>query len=108
MPGGVVIIVEKIIQSDQTVQSFYKGTYRSYKKQGYSHEEIANKDLALDTVLQPLTYDQNRQLLLSAGLSLFTYFFGGIILLDLLQLRIMKKHKLQKYFSLLFKLATVW
>ena len=76
MPGGVVIIVEKIIQSDQTVQSFYKGTYHSYKKkQGYSHEEIANKDLALDTVLQPLTYDQNRQLLLSAGFKSVHIFF---------------------------------
>ncbi len=50
--GGQLLIVEKVHQEDPELQAMYKQHYHALKRaNGYSIEEIENKDRALDGVL---------------------------------------------------------
>ena len=76
LPGGQLLIVEKVHQEDPELQAMYKRYYHALKRaNGYSIEEIENKDRALDGVLitKPVSFYETA--LKSAGFQAVDMFF---------------------------------
>ncbi len=68
LPGGILIISEKIIFPDAQEQAFQEALHLAFKKaHGYSNLEISQKRSALENVLIPETFAQHRQRLLDIG-----------------------------------------
>jgi tRNA (cmo5U34)-methyltransferase len=66
--GGCLILVEKVLSKDSTINRLFINHYYEFKKrQGYSQLEIAQKREALENVLIPYHFDENRELLLNNG-----------------------------------------
>jgi tRNA (cmo5U34)-methyltransferase len=66
--GGCLILVEKVLSKDSTINRLFINYYYEFKKrQGYSELEIAQKREALENVLIPYHFDENRELLLKSG-----------------------------------------
>ena len=87
LPGGILILSEKLKFSDERQQDLQMDMHHIFKKaQGYSGLEISQKRSALDNVLIAETYNQHRQRLLEVGFSSvevwFQYFnFASMIAL---------------------------
>lgn len=87
LPGGVLILSEKLRFSDQRQQDLQTDMHHAFKKaQGYSDLEISQKRTALENVLIAETFSQHRQRLTAAGFSSvevwFQYFnFASMIAL---------------------------
>ena len=76
LPGGAIIFVEKIGVDDSMLDSLYKNQYHGFKReQGYTDEEIHRKEQSLEGVLVPLSFEDNRSLLQSAGFDPVHSFF---------------------------------
>ncbi|WP_421696565.1 methyltransferase domain-containing protein [Aestuariivirga sp.] len=76
-PGGVLLLVEKVLQEDATFEFLMSDCYADYKKrQGYSSDEIENKKAALAGVLVPLRQSENAALLSEAGFSERSTFYS--------------------------------
>lgn len=74
--GGCLILVEKVLCEDSSIDSLYSDLYHRFKKRkGYSEVEIANKDEALKDVLIPYMTSQNVSLLKEAGFDVVDVFF---------------------------------
>ena len=68
IPGGVVFLAEKVIETDPKLQSELTELHLAFKRrQGYSDLEIAQKRAALEAVLVPETEQQHLARLRSAG-----------------------------------------
>ncbi|OKY75884.1 MAG: carboxy-S-adenosyl-L-methionine synthase CmoA [Desulfobulbaceae bacterium DB1] len=68
LPGGVVIISEKIISHDPLLNRAFIDFYHDFKKsRGYTETEIARKREALENVLIPFSTGENLQLMRDAG-----------------------------------------
>lgn len=68
LPGGVLILSEKIAFEDAEHQHLMTELHHNFKRaNGYSDLEIAQKRSALDNVLLPETLSCHRQRLLAAG-----------------------------------------
>lgn len=68
VPGGVFILVEKILGRDSNLNDMFVKLYYDIKgKNGYSEEQINTKRRSLEGVLVPVTADWNEQLLQNAG-----------------------------------------
>ncbi len=75
-PGGVLIVIEKIVgNSEQTNDLFIDEHHRFKEQHGYSKLEIARKRQALEQVLVPLTAEKNERALKRAGFSEVETFF---------------------------------
>ena len=73
---GVVIMVEKITGSHSLLNRLFIDYYYNYKRRaGYSELEIAQKREALENVLIPYRFDENRELLLDTGFRQVEEFF---------------------------------
>jgi tRNA (cmo5U34)-methyltransferase len=69
-PGGALILIEKILGSDEQLATLMTELYHELKTDhGYSREEVERKRLALEGVLVPVTADQNRGFINQAGFS---------------------------------------
>ena len=67
-PGGVFILVEKVLGGDSFSNELFIETYLRRKGQnGYTAEQINRKRESLEGVLVPVTEAWNRELLSSAG-----------------------------------------
>lgn len=76
LPGGAVILIEKITPDSSDLKDLYTTIYHDYKRSnGYSQIEIDRKQKALTTSLLPLTLSENKTLLVSAGFSRVESFF---------------------------------
>jgi len=74
--GGCLILVEKVLSKDSTINRLFINYYYEFKKrQGYSQLEIAQKREALENVLIPYHFDENRELLLNNGFRACDEFF---------------------------------
>ncbi|MEW6442873.1 MAG: carboxy-S-adenosyl-L-methionine synthase CmoA [bacterium] len=74
--GGCLILVEKVLSHNSTINRlFIKYYYEMKKRHGYSELEIAQKREALENVLIPYHLDENKDLLLSNGFSSCDVFF---------------------------------
>ena len=68
LPGGILILSEKIKFSDSKQQALQTEMHHIFKKaNGYSDLEISRKRTALENVLIPETFKQHQQRLLNAG-----------------------------------------
>jgi tRNA (cmo5U34)-methyltransferase len=68
LPGGVLILSEKIEFADSALNDLFVDAYHVFKERmGYSSLEISRKRTALETVLIPETLDCHRQRLQQAG-----------------------------------------
>lgn len=68
VPGGAVILVEKILGETAEINEQQVGVYHAMKEaNGYTQEEIDRKRLSLEGVLIPVTAKWNEELLTNAG-----------------------------------------
>lgn len=75
-PDGCLILVEKVISENSTINRlFIKHYYEMKKRNGYSEMEIAQKREALENILVPYHIDENQRLLLSNGFKACDTFF---------------------------------
>lgn len=74
--NGCLLLVEKILGQDSTFNRLFVKYYYEFKKrQGYSELEIARKREALENVLIPYHFEENRELLLRNGFRACEVFF---------------------------------
>ncbi len=77
--GGVFIFSEKVITDDKILNKQFIDEYYNFKKeQGYSEFEIAQKREALENVLIPYSYDENKNMIKNAGFKHFDCIFKWI------------------------------
>ena len=68
VPGGIVLISEKVRMDSPSFQELSTQLYEQFKsQQGYSRTEIEKKKEALENVLIPFTENEHRQLLKETG-----------------------------------------
>lgn len=68
VPGGVLVLSEKVVDEDPRMESLLVGLYHEHKRRNdYSAVEIARKRTALENVLVPETISAHRKRLESAG-----------------------------------------
>lgn len=68
VPGGIVMISEKVRHASPSFQELGTSIYESFKeRQGYSRTEIEKKKEALENVLIPFTEAEHRKLLEQSG-----------------------------------------
>ncbi|MGB5219273.1 MAG: carboxy-S-adenosyl-L-methionine synthase CmoA [Smithella sp.] len=73
---GCLILIEKVLSPDSTINRlFIKYYYEMKKRNGYSEMEIAQKREALENVLIPYNYSENRDLLVECGFKHCEMFF---------------------------------
>lgn len=74
--GGVLIVSEKVLTNDSTMNRFFIDFYYNYKrKNGYSEKEIIKKRDALENVLIPYRLDENIELFRRNGFQIVETFF---------------------------------
>jgi len=74
--GGCLILIEKVLSEYSVLNRlFIKYYYDMKKRNGYSELEIAQKREALENVLIPYHFDENRELLLNNGFKGCDMFF---------------------------------
>ena len=74
--GGCLILVEKAVSKDSTLNRQFIKYYHAFKeRQGYSKLEISQKREALENVLIPYRVEENIELLLESGFSWCELFF---------------------------------
>ena len=68
-PGGVFIVVEKILGNGANIDDLLVRLYHDFKEQngGYTREAIDRKSASLEGVLVPVTAEMNEQMIRSAG-----------------------------------------
>ena len=70
LPGGALIVYEKVIESQVFFHDILSNLYINYKfSKGFSAQEILLKQESLRGVLKPMTRQENLNLLDSAGFS---------------------------------------
>ncbi len=68
VPGGVLLLSEKIVAADEQIDQIQQRWYYRFKgENGYSQLEISQKREALENVLIPDTVEQHRQRLHEVG-----------------------------------------
>jgi len=76
LPGGVLILSEKISFENKQVEELNIEMHHAFKKaHGYSDLEVSQKRTALENVLIPETLDVHQQRLENAGFSTSTVWF---------------------------------
>lgn len=75
-PRGCLLLVEKVLGLNSTLNRlFIRHHYEFKKRNGYSDMEIAQKREALENVLIPYHFEENRELLLRNGFRAAEVFF---------------------------------
>ncbi len=70
LPGGVLLVTEKIIHNTASIDDLAQDFYRRFKREnGYSELEISQKRDALEKVLIPESIGVHKQRFLNAGFS---------------------------------------
>ncbi|MCB1670965.1 MAG: carboxy-S-adenosyl-L-methionine synthase CmoA [Pseudomonadales bacterium] len=76
LPGGILILSEKIRFPDQTLDHLFIDAYHSFKQRmGYSEMEISKKRAALENVLVPESIATHKKRTLAAGFSTVDVWF---------------------------------
>lgn len=77
--GSVFIFSEKVITQNQSLNKIMIDEYYDFKKaKGYSEFEIAQKREALENVLIPYSYDENKKMIKDAGFKEFDCLFKWV------------------------------
>jgi tRNA (cmo5U34)-methyltransferase len=76
VPGGALIVTEKVLAGSPAMNQLFIERYYEFKKRnGYSNEEIARKREALENVLVPFRLDENIVLFRRSGFEIVETFF---------------------------------
>ncbi len=76
LPGGVMILSEKIAFSDPHLQALNNDLHHSFKRQnGYSDMEISQKRSAIENIMIPETLSVHRERMLAAGFTSIDVWF---------------------------------
>jgi tRNA (cmo5U34)-methyltransferase len=76
LPGGIIIMGEKIISHHSKINRVFIDLYFDFKReQGYSEIEIAKKRETLENILIPFSIAENKNMLKNAGFSQCETFF---------------------------------
>ena len=76
---GVFIFSEKVITENKVLNKQFIDEYYKFKKeQGYSEFEISQKREALENVLIPYSYDENKNMIIDAGFKHFDCIFKWV------------------------------
>ena len=74
--NGALILIEKTVPESKTTQQLFKTIYHQFKENNnYSKLEITQKEKAIKNILQPLSINQNKELLKKAGFTTYETFF---------------------------------
>lgn len=74
--NGCVILIEKLVQEDSRINRMFIDHYYDFKRSnGYSETEISKKREALENVLVPYRFEENKELLSSVGFTAVEEFF---------------------------------
>ncbi|MGB5866540.1 MAG: carboxy-S-adenosyl-L-methionine synthase CmoA [Arcobacteraceae bacterium] len=77
--GSIFIFSEKVITDNKILNKQFIDEYYNFKKtQGYSEFEISQKREALENVLIPYSYEENKKMILDAGFSNFDCIFKWV------------------------------
>jgi tRNA (cmo5U34)-methyltransferase len=88
VPGGVLLLSEKLCFDDPAVQALQTEWHHDFKRaQGYSELEIARKRDALENVLVPETLERHRERLLGAGFVRVVPWFQGFNFVSMVAFR---------------------
>ena len=88
VPGGVLLLSEKVCFDDPVVQTLQTEWHHDFKRaQGYSELEIARKRDALENVLVPETLERHRQRLLETGFDRVVPWFQGFNFVSMVAFR---------------------
>ena len=88
LPGGALILSEKIRFDDSAQQRLHTDMYENFKRaNGYSDLEISQKRDALETVLLPETLETHKKRLLGAGFSSVEVWFQCFNFLSMVALK---------------------
>lgn len=85
LPGGALILVEKVLANGPKLDRIYNQQYWNLKAEhGYSQDQIASKRESLEGVLVPVSYNFNEHMLREAGFKTVDCFwrylnFAGLI-----------------------------
>jgi len=88
VPGGILLLTEKVSFSDPDEQDHMTGLYHDFKRaNGYSELEIAQKRSALEEVLICDTLEQHRERLERTGFSRVDCWFRALTFASLIAFR---------------------
>ena len=88
VPGGILILSEKIRFEDEIEQMLQTTWHHDFKKsQGYSELEIAQKRDALENVMKPDSMEQHHARLKSAGFERVSPWFQGFNFVSMVAFR---------------------
>ena len=88
LPGGVLVMSEKIVFQDEQLNQLFIDMYHKYKESnGYSKLEISQKRLALEDVLIPESIDTHRNRLASSGFKYFNVWFQCLNFASMLSIK---------------------
>lgn len=77
--GGVFIFSEKVLSNNNYLNKKFIDCYYEFKKeQGYSEFEISQKREALENVLIPYTYEENKKMIKECGFKDFDCLFKWV------------------------------
>lgn len=76
VPGGVLVVTEKILTANSVTNRFFIDVYLDFKRRnGYSETEIAKKREALENILVPYRMQENLELFRRNGFEVVDTFF---------------------------------
>ncbi len=76
IPGGILVLSEKIVLDDENLHDLFIEMYHKFKKSnGYSELEISQKRLALENILMPEPIGMHEKRHVAAGFQSFEVWF---------------------------------
>ncbi len=88
VPGGILILSEKIRFDDEAEQALQTAWHHDFKKtQGYSDMEIAQKRDALENVMKPDSMERHQARLMSAGFERVSTWFQAFNFVSMVAFR---------------------
>jgi len=65
--GGALVMCEKVYAENSNIQDINTFLYYDFKKRTYTNDEILSKETDLRSIMKPLTYEENVNMLKEAG-----------------------------------------
>ncbi len=88
IPGGILVLSEKIVLDDKSLNSLFIEMYHKFKESnGYSELEISQKRLALENILIPEPISVHKSRHVSAGFNSFEVWFQHLNFVSMISLK---------------------
>ena len=88
IPGGILVLSEKIVLDDKSLNNLFIEMYHKFKESnGYSELEISQKRLALENILIPEPISVHKSRHVSAGFNSFEVWFQHLNFVSMISLK---------------------